>query len=137
MSQKQIHNQRTSVLHKNITIVGSLAQPFDLYKISKLPIYKQNCCNHQECDRIVAFKVFSRRLLCQTVQTIFCCQTSSSSLDLLCQTAHAALCQTRAQICQSFLAFHLCVETRSQPPLSFSVTAFIGIRMRPDTHECS
>ena len=42
MSQKQTHNQRTSVLHKNITIAGSLAQPFDPHKISKLSIYIQS-----------------------------------------------------------------------------------------------
>jgi hypothetical protein len=58
-------------------------------------------------------------------------------LDLLYQTVHATLYQTRAQICQSSLAFHLCAKTRSQKPLSFSVTAFIEIKMRPNTHECS
>jgi len=58
-------------------------------------------------------------------------------LDLLCQTTHQALCQTQAQIFQSFLDFHVCVDMRSQPLLSFSITAFIEIRMRPNTHECS
>jgi hypothetical protein len=117
MSQIKIHNQRTSVLHQNITI-REPSSTIDHYKISKLPIYKQNCCNHQECDRIAAFKVFSRRLLCQTVQTVFCCQTRALNLPV-------------------FLAFHLCAETRFQPPPSVSITAFIRIRTGPDIHEYS
>jgi len=42
MYQKQIHNQRTNFLQKNITIAGNLAQPFDHNKISKPIIYTQN-----------------------------------------------------------------------------------------------
>jgi hypothetical protein len=38
---------------------------------------------------------------------------------------------------QIFHAFHLCGETRFQPPPPFPITTFIGIGKRPDTHECS
>jgi hypothetical protein len=33
--------------------------------------------------------------------------------------------------------FLFMVETRFQPPSSVSLTSFIGIRTRPDAHECS
>jgi hypothetical protein len=131
MSQKQIHNQRTNVLHKNITIAGSLAQPFDHNKILKLPIYTQNCCNYQECDQTTAFKSFSQCLLYQTVQA-FSCQTRARLSYVLCRK----ICPKGSfglTICthdHSQHAFHLCGETSCQPPLSLSLTTYIGIEMR-------
>jgi hypothetical protein len=134
----QIHNQRTSVLHQKFTIQGALAQPFDLNKISKLSIYTQNCCNYQERDRTTAFKVFSRCLLCQTVQA-FSCQTRARLSYVLCRKIHPEG-NFGLTICthgRSQHAFHLWGERRSQLSPLFSITTFIGIRTRPDTHECS
>ena len=55
-SQIKLHNQRTKVLHQNITI-RELSSTIDPNKISKLSIYTQNCCNSQERDRTTALTI--------------------------------------------------------------------------------
>jgi hypothetical protein len=132
----KLHNQRTRVLHQKFTI-REHCSTIDLKKISKF-LYILKCCNHQECDQITAFKAFSQCPLCQVVQA-FSCQTRACLSYVFCREIHpegnlGLLIRTHNHLQP---AFHLWGETRSQlSPLS-SITTFIGIRMRPDTHECS